>query len=311
MGLTSLRNISNIGQSLLNDMVNTSVIEFFDWALLGVGNFVNIVMPTSGNYGGETSKLRLVDDPRYVNGRIWEGFRSNWVWENNVAFSNQPIPITGIYVNNAFIPNNSGYYVNYPQGRIVFDTAIATTSKVQLQYSYKFINVYTSESEWFRKIQPDSFRLDNAEFAQYGSGVWSTLSEARIQLPAIIVEVVPRRSYTGLQLGGGQYVDQNVLFHIYAETTFDRNYLSDVISYQNLNKIVIIDKKKMLDSGVFPLDYRKTTISNPLTYPNIIQNYGKYMSWFTEMHPQEDDNITPGLFTAKVRATLRIECPDL
>jgi hypothetical protein len=310
--LTHLKNIGNIRQSLLNDQLNTSLVSFFDWGLLNIGNAINVPFPSSGAYGGNQNILRRVDDPNYTDGRVWESFRSNWVWETGVENSSQPISISGLYVNNTFIPNDgTTYKLNYPLGRAVFNTSISTSSTVKLEYSYKFINTYSADSEWFKKIQPDSFRLDNAEFARYGSGVWSTLGQSRVQLPAIIVENVPTRGYQGMQLGGGYYIDQDILFHIFAETTYDRNFLSDVVSYQINKKFVVLDKNKMMDSGVFPLNRNGTPQSGCLMYPTLINDYGKYAAWFADIIPQESENLAPGLFTSVVRARIRVECPDL
>jgi hypothetical protein len=77
---THLKNIGSIGQSLLNDQLNTSLVYFFDWGLLNIGNAVNVTVPTSGTYGGNAHQLRYVDDPGYSAGMVWEAFRSNWVW---------------------------------------------------------------------------------------------------------------------------------------------------------------------------------------------------------------------------------------
>src|ERR1700733_4839272 len=102
-----LKNIGRIGQSLLNDQLNTSLVSFFEWGLLNIGNAVNVNIPTSGNYGGNLHQLRMVDEPYYVNGQVWEGFRANWAWEKNIDNSVQPIVISGIYVNSTFIPNDN------------------------------------------------------------------------------------------------------------------------------------------------------------------------------------------------------------
>jgi hypothetical protein len=127
----------------------------------------------------------------------------------------------------------------------------------------------------------------------------------------MVIETTPRREYEGLQLGGGYKVDQDILFHIYAETTYDRNYLSDIVSYQINKKFIVLDKNKMTDSGVFPLDYKGTPISGVVMYPSLLDNYPKYLAFFKNVVPQDSESLAPGLFTAIVRATIRVECPDL
>ena len=50
--------------------------------------------------------------------------------------------ISGVYVDDTFYPSDTtGTYshkVDYFNGRIIFDNAIASTSKVQAEFSYKY-----------------------------------------------------------------------------------------------------------------------------------------------------------------------------
>ena len=86
----NLKGFDNVGDNTLNTILQDNLVEFFDWALLEKGNFFNIEIPTSGHYGGDKHKLRLVDDPNYDSGQVWEGFRSNWVWQSGLSYQAQP-----------------------------------------------------------------------------------------------------------------------------------------------------------------------------------------------------------------------------
>ena len=68
-----LNKINHVGDSTISLLLQDNLIELFDWGLIDGGGFTNISIPTSGNYGGDKHKLRLVDDPRYTKGRVWEG----------------------------------------------------------------------------------------------------------------------------------------------------------------------------------------------------------------------------------------------
>ena len=55
-----------IGQSTLSPQLKSNVITFFNWGLLGKGAFFNVSLSQAGPYGGDESRLRLVDDPIIV-----------------------------------------------------------------------------------------------------------------------------------------------------------------------------------------------------------------------------------------------------
>ena len=217
---TRLANINNAQDSTLSNILLDNLVAFYDWGFLDKGQFYNIKIPQSGIYGGDRHKLRSAGDPNYTDGQVWEGYRQNWVWEgsgNVGATTEQPTDISGVFVYNTFYATGNvskPFYVDYPNGRVVFDTAIATTSAVQLEYSHKWVQVVPAQGiPWFREIQQGSFRNEE-NFQVSGSGGWAHLGQTRIQLPAIAIEIIPARSLEGYQLGGGQWVNSDVLFYV-------------------------------------------------------------------------------------------------
>lgn len=315
-GYTRLRGVSDIGNSLLIDQLQTNVSAFLTWGFLCIGAFVNITRPASGAYGGLYSRLRLSEDPNYTKGQVWEGFRSNWIWESGLDYSTQPISISGIYLNNTFLPISTtgtyAYAINYPLGRVVFDNPISRTSQVDLNYSYRYVNVYQADAPWFRDLQFNSFRVDDSHFNLYGSGTWSTNAQNRIQLPAVVVEVVPRRTFKGKELGGGSFIYQDVLFHIFAETSFDRGNLVDILTYQKQQRINLFDKNLVNTADAWPINNDGMVVPSSLCYPDFVNRYfnGKN-AYFFDTFSQESENLTPGYFSGIVRATLEIDSPEL
>ena len=77
----SLRGFANSQDATLSNILLENFITFYDWGLVDKGDFYNIDIPESGLYGGNKHKLRPVQDPNYNDGQVWEGYRSNWVWE--------------------------------------------------------------------------------------------------------------------------------------------------------------------------------------------------------------------------------------
>ena len=290
-GENELKGFGDVGDSTITTVIQDNLVEFFDWGLLEKGNFFNISIPSSGHYGGSKHKLRLVDDPRYNSGQVWEGFRSNWVWQSGLSFNRQPkviqkqledaayplskrLPgVSGVFVGGEFRPASGvgpyAHHIDHPRGRVIFDTAISTSSDVQAEFSYKWINVTRANHPFFREVQYRSQRADR-DFNFTGSGDWSQLTETRLQLPTIAIEMVTKREMTPFQLGGGQYVTTDILFHVLAETEFTRDKMLDIVSLQKDRKISLFDPDRIGRNDAYPLDWRGSPKSNSLRYPELV-----------------------------------------
>ena len=331
-----LSKIDNIGDSTPSNILQDNLIEFFDWGILDAGGFQNVSIPTTGQYGGTKHKLRLVDDPRYTSGQVWEGFRSNWVWQSGVSTTDQPKTITkikpdaatypnsknypgmsGIFVDGAFQPASGvgtySYHIDYPNGRVVFNTAIATTSAVTAEFSHKWVKVTKANSDFFREIQYRSDRADE-DFTLASSGNWSQMSETRLQLPVIAVEVVKRRTLEPFALGSlTHYVNNDVLFHVLAEDDYDRDKLLDIISLQDGKSLELFDSDYIGRQQKFPLDYRGMTNIDALQYPELLvprgdggYGYGKSNVYLTDARVQSSDAISPNLYHGVVRLNTQL-----
>lgn len=316
---TTFKGISHIGDPLLNEQLKANLLEYCKWASLCIGGFFNVHIPTSGAYGGDFHRLRPVANPYYDDAQIWEAARSDWVWQTGIYYPYQPIQISGIYINGDFLPNNAastGFIINYPRGQVIFDDPLPTSTIVELEYSYNWIHWTTSDVPWFREIMFNSFRVDSPEFLQYGSGIWSQFSSNRIQLPAVVIQLVPSRSFEGFQLGGGHDIKQDVLFHILADQPYDRDKLVDIITYQHRKTLLAFDLNEMYNKDKFPLDYDGSLRPSAMMYPQFIlptADGGLYWGrkiFFENMRSTDIRDIYP-LWEATIRCTLRITMEDL
>ena len=328
---TTLKGINKYGETTLNSHIEDGIVSFFDWGLLEAGAFFNVTIPTSGIYGGTAHQLRPVKDPNYTDGQVWEGYRSNWIWESGVFDENPPVNISGVHVGGTFYAtdtNHANYsstyahHINYEEGRIVFDTAISAASTVTTEYSYRWVTfVYANNASWFRELQFDSVRSDNSDFLQSGSGDWSQLGKTRTQMPVVAVETVPRRRFKGYQLGGGQYVYTDVLFHILTEDEFTRDKLFDVISLQNDKVIFLFDTDKLARESRLPLDYKgalsnHSMVSGALMYPDFVKasgdgGYRNRRLTFTKMSPEEAYSLHRNLHVGTVRTSTEVVLPAI
>jgi hypothetical protein len=274
MGTTYFKGTTKIGQSSITELIEDNLISYIDWCFLELGAFFNVTIPSSGAYGGNRERLRNVNDPRYSNGQVWESYRQNWVWQSGLKQINeQPISISGIYVNSSFLPRGSGYSINYKNGQIVFDNPIPTNSVVRLEYSHKWIDVVgANDVPWFKSGHTNSFRVDDSAFLA-NSGIWNELADTRLQLPVVAVEVVDK-SYAGYQLGGGQWSNNQVILHILAENSQTAKRISSILSEQNESTIFAFDPDMIAENNRYPLDYNGDLNDNPLCYPDLVAYSG-------------------------------------
>jgi len=313
--------VAHVGENLLINQMESTLKTYLDWGLLSVGGWTNITTPTSGTYGGTFDTLRLVSDPAYTDGQVWESARKDWVWETGMNYSGalsdgtatgvEPITITGVSVGGTTYGTGDatyGHHYNYPLGRVVFDTAVSTSSTVKAEYSYRNVQVYIADqAPWWDEFQQNSLRVDDPTYSVAGSGNWSILSNNRVQLPAIIVEAVPRRTFTPYQMGDtSQFVYQDVLFHIIADTRWWRNNLVDIISFQKDTTIMMYDNNTVAQSGAYPLDYRGMLVDSSKTYPCLANDYPyKSMRLFNAI-VTEMNTINSRLYQGTIRATFEL-----
>jgi len=311
---TKLSNLANAQDATLSNILLDNFISFYDWGFLDRGSFYNISIPQSGIYGGDRHILRSVQDPNYSNGSIWEGYRKNWVWENGIdGTTDQPIGISGIFVDGSFLATDNvtnPYYIDYTNGKVVFDSAISTSSEVKLEYSHKWVEVIPAEGvSWFRKIQQSSFRNEE-DFQVSASGGWASLGQTRVQLPCLAVEVIPPTKLEGYQLGGGQWVNNDIVFHVITENHWECANLMDSVLYQNDRTIHLYNPTDVAISGVSPFNYRNELRDNAIPsglYPNLVENFFYRKCWINKSRAQEIVQLSPDLYIGAVRCSTQVK----
>jgi hypothetical protein len=310
-----LKGISDVFEYTLNNDIQDGLIEYFDWALLDIGNYFNSTLGESSPNGQDYSKLRLSSNDQYTAGQVWEGFRKNWIWQSGVNYSPAPLVgtnnvkpgVSGVYVDDVFYPNTTtGTYahtIDHFNGRVIFDSAIPSTSKVQAEHSYKWINVvYANSVPWLREIQTETTE-PTSSFFDKDKGSWNIPPESRLQLPAIAVEVVATRRFKAYALGGGQWVYTDVIFHCLAEDEITRNKLIDIISMQSDKNVPLFDSNSINTSGDYPLDYQGVPVSGALRYPELVEKHNGGTLRLTNAIVQDMISVDSDIFGGVVRFT--------
>ena len=311
---TRLANLNNAQDATLSNILLDNFVYFYDWGFLDRGSFYNINIPQSGIYGGNRNKLRVADDPNYNDGQVWEAYRKNWVWETGIsATTQQPVRISGVFVDNSFYATGNitkPFYIDYSNGRIVFDTALSTSSNVQLEYSHKWVEVIPAEGvSFFREIQQGSFRNEEG-FQVSNSGGWAQIGDTRVQLPAIAIEINPPKSLQGYQLGGGQLVNNDIVFYVISENHWECLNLMDSIVYQNDRTIHLFDTTQAAISGSLPFNYRNELNTSALPsglYPNLVDNFFYRKCYIYNSKANEVSQLSPDLYIGTARCTTEVK----
>lgn len=315
--MTSIKGITEFGDCSHSRQIEVNMKHFFDWGLLQIGGFRNVYLAASGFYGGDESRLRLVNDPGYTAGQVWEAPRKDWVWESGITYSVQPIEISGVWVNATFHPSTGvgpyAHTVDYPNGRVVFSSAISNSATVQVEHSYRRVQIRNTDFPEFVQLELGSYRVDDPSFLS-GSGIHTVLGQNRLQLPLVALEVSPRREFTGKQLGGGQWMDQDVFFHIFSERREDRDKLIDVISLQNNKTITLFNTDEIAEANAMPLDINGSIATQATrNYETLIDPNQYYWrkAYTSVASVQTAQTLNHKLYKGVVKLTLTVDMPEI
>lgn len=304
----SIKGVNAINEYTPSMNLERNITMYFDYSTVKISGFGNITYNASGSYGGNLSKLNSVNSYQYGTGRVWEGYRNNWVWENiESGFATNAVNISGIYTNGTY--QTSGYVIDYKYGQVIFNSGIPTGTDIRCSYSSKSIWWDTADSKWFRELITETARKDVFDANGIGSGIRNVITNHRIQLPAVIVEVTSKTDFSkpGYQLGGGQWFRPTVLFHIFAENADQKKYLTDLITNQNEGSFLGVDFNKVRASGDQPFDGF-----------NILKNTAKTMPQLYNLYPWQVKPITfknmtgidvpyvPDIYRALVRCDMEL-----
>lgn len=307
----TFKGLCTIADDLPLNLTEANFKTFFDWAFLDLGAWFDATTNeyTINSSSVQQSQLLPVADEAYIDGQVWQGIRKDWVYETGCHPTENPIQITQLTVDGAPHPYPGGdFTINYPEGRIVFDNPVPISSTVLMDYSYRAIQVYRAgDAPWFNEIQLGSFNNANIDIQRMEDGNWSIAGNQRIQLPAIIVESLPRANSVPYQIGSNQIViNQDIGFYVVAETKNERNKLLDIIRLQQGATIQLYDTNIVTRSGVFPLSENLDINPVGLMYPQLVENYPYRKCYLKSIGLYEMVSVSPSLHMGMARATVEI-----
>ena len=109
----------------------------------------------------------------------------------------------------------------------------------------------------------------------------------------------------------GQYIYQDVLIHCLAETSFERNRLLDIVSFQNNKTLQMFNSNTIASSGAFPLDYRGIPVSGALDYPHLTESYKDSYIYLKDATVQGMEIINSNFSAGIVRFTTETAITNL
>jgi hypothetical protein len=308
---TKFKNTTSISDSFLLNSLEVNMKLFLDWSFLCIGAWFDAKIGEDSFQGvNQHSQLVPVSDPSYVDGQVWQSIRKDWVWESGIDFKGtSPIPVLGIEVDGNYLANDgSQYSINYPEGKIIFDTPQAIGSNIRANYSYRNIQTYrASDSPWFNYLQYASFNTSNPDINRLEDGDWSIAGEHRIQLPAIVIESISRSRSYPYELGNNSIaIEQDVEFYVLAENKNDRNKILDILRLQQDLVFMLYDTDELAKNDAFPLDYKGSLKFSPKMYPTIVEDYPWRKAWMKNVSLFELESVNPEFHRGLVRATIEI-----
>lgn len=311
MSFTELKGMDNFNDKGMSEIVSENIVQFFDWGLMNKGAFYNVNIPTSGLYSVDKSILQCRNDQRFSTGKVWESANKNWVWQSGLSYDS--IQISGVYVNGTFYPKNTtgaySHYYDYNNGRVIFNSGIATSSVVKVEYSYKTVEISDIQNHpFFVYLQEQAYRNDKSHFGIRGSGEYNINPEMRMQIPSIAVETPPIDKIKPYSLGtGARYAYTDVRFHIFGDSLNICRRLSDVITDQKDKTIFLFDSNLIAESGAYPLDYKGSIKAGALTYPQLLEENKYRWRKATFVETEGSKNITqlsPTVYHTVVKCTV-------
>lgn len=272
----------------LRTLLKLNYILFLENELLRDGNFQNVVSGLQFYDGSDMSRLVRDDSPvvnaelglmdrntgQVTGGRVYQSAFRNWVYESGIALNPglarvgwpDPIRVSGVYVDGRFCPTSSSHpdydascahAIDYLAGRVVFDSALPTTSTVHADFAYKTVAVMTASkfnNQLVNGILETKFTTNprTANQLVYPSG------NSRIMPYPIIFIEDAARDFDAYQLGDRSLIaNDEMVFHIYALDESTRDNLIDLISFQERKRIPLVD----FNYAPFPLSGIMSTLS--------------------------------------------------
>jgi len=298
------QHVGSYTDQLILNSLEVNLKLFLDHSFLIIGSWSDVLLNQENLITSPLCKLEMDEDPSFKRGRVWIAARKDWIYDSTLVFDERsPIAIDQIMVNNVAV--TSGYYIDYINGRIIFDNPKSPTSSVKVSFSYSNIQTHrSSDCNWWKIIE--SGIIEPKDMKSTGIGQWTIGPYHKVQMPCIVIDAVPRARNLPYELGSKSLkIEQDVLFNVLAENKNDRNQLLDIIRLQHDNTIWLFDTNKAAQDNKLPLTYNGSINPEGLTYLDLINTYKWAKTHIKNVTLSEISSIN-GIYEGVARATFEI-----
>lgn len=316
--MNQFQHVSSIGQKNRVSSLEDNIKGFLDWSFLQIGGFVNVEIPTSTiNPNNNFHTLKMVEDPSLKSGRVWAAPKKDWIYENSsylvdnadiVYGSSAAIAFSGINLNNTFIPGptgsgNYGYSINYNLGQVLFNNPVSSNSNIQVEYSYRYVQTYkANEATWWKEIQKDIYSATPKM-----NGDMSITANHRVQLPAVLIENIPRVTLSPYQLGTTEnIIIQDVFLHIFSNNPNQRNNIIETLLIQKDNSFWLYDINSIVKNNAYPINQFGGINPSGKNYNILASDYKSHWCTIRNTTTSEINTLSSNLHNGIVRWSVEI-----
>jgi hypothetical protein len=236
-------------------LIKANLKFFLEDLFLRNGFYTNVSAGEIGINGNDIS-LMLPGDIVYsqpdavssIPNKVFQSAFKNWTHEDGIPSSESgvlpPTVASGVTVNGTFYAQATtvgafAHGIDYPNGRVIFDTPLAGTPTVQADFSYKTVlvdgaNVFENER---KPILIETAYKDNPRAT--GVDIYPGVDSRT--LPGVFIDIL-RRTNSGYELGTRNPVkDFFGVLHIWSRDEYTRDLIEDVISDEYRQVLLGID----------------------------------------------------------------------
>lgn len=297
------QHIGSYTDQLILNSLEVNLKLFLDHAFLSIGSWSDVSFDQTNFITSPLCKLELDEDPSFKRGRVWISAKKDWVYDTTITYNEKsPISYNEILINDNLA---TGYYIDYINGRIIFDQPKAPSSIIKATYSYANIQTYrSSDCPWWKIIE--SGNIEPKDMKSTGIGQWTIGPYHKIQMPCIVIDAVPRARNLPYELGSKSLkIEQDILFNVLTENKNDRNQLLDIIRLQQDNTIWLFNINKAAQDNKLPLNPNGSINTNGLNYNELINTYKWAKTYIKNVTLSEVASIN-GIYEGVARATFEI-----
>lgn len=267
---------------LAKSQVKANLDLWLNDILLTEGMYQTVTSGETDVYGRDISLLNNTSDGSFADNRVWQSAFREWVHESGITHSYgaaSPIIASGVTVNGTFYPKDPlasgynaafGHVIDFKNGRVIFNSPIASNSVVQGQFSYKEVTVDSASSY---ENEQQEFYIETAyKDNPYQTGVIVYPQKNSRTLPLLLIDITERNN-EAYELGAPTNVARfNCVLHLWSRDDYMRDTIEDIFTSRERSVLLGVD----FNSAPFPLVYLNDKNPSYTSYSQLAQTTSPY-----------------------------------